>query len=70
MEGTKTIYRWCTGCERRIAEQLFSANRCPGCHTSAKLKLSTKVDNSSSEYFTEEEYEAMGEILPGRDTED
>lgn len=64
MAGSKRTYRWCEGCERRIAEELFRAARCPGCHEDSKRKLLKK-----EVAFTEEEYEAMGEMLPGRDEE-
>ena len=57
MGKIRTTYQWCSGCERRIALQLFKADRCPGCHDDAKRKLQRKEVP-----FTEEEYEAMGEV--------
>lgn len=56
------VYHFCGGCDRRIAEELFSAGRCKGCHESAKLKLKKKVDHYSDDYFTEEEYEEMSNL--------
>lgn len=62
MERAHRTYRWCEGCERRIAEELFRAARCPGCHDDAKRKLFNKTKEIT---FTEEEYEAMGDMNYG-----
>lgn len=52
----KKVYRWCTGCERRIDESLFANGSCPGCIKERESSVAKKVKRQE---FTEEEYEEM-----------
>lgn len=57
MESIRQTYSWCPTCERRIADQLFKAGKCPGCHDDAKRNIIRK-----SKEYTEEEYLNMGVV--------
>lgn len=60
MVKTKRVYRWCEGCDRRIAEELFAASRCPGCHSDIKRRM-----DRASRPLTEDEYSELENMLPG-----